>query len=526
MHRSIIALCLIITSIAAVGCIPPAASPAPATTTPPSTAPTSTPVTQNRPPLTAITAAPSGTINNSRAAFKWSGSDDSTPSNKLTYSTFLEGYDSGYAPFSPDTSKTYTNLPDGDYTFYVKAMDDYGNIEPEPVSARFTVKFVPVSPAAPPVNIGGMLLVPGLNVSRLAVSGATIYALDSFNSKLYRSDSMGMGWFDISNKVGAAAPWVDVAAAPDDPALVAVATNGGSEVYVSGDSGANFTPTSLSSVIGGGQFATCIAVSPDYGGPKHEIAVGTATGAAGGKVLVNTLTMFSGGWADISADADGWATPAIPGVDITAVEFSPSYAGDGVILAVASSAVKTYLYMGVRDLGGRTAVWNSSGGYPVELCQPGAGTPGTLLKYADISLPADYSGSNAYSRHAFVSWSKTHASQDVYHVVDAQAYRMQAPEPIASIAYYGTIGGGKLLAGAVKCKDVGGCCCAVQTYFTANAMSLCPACPMWQPSRKPPTGAGIARVAWSGDGKLAFAGTSGSNSAVSHSRDNGYTWNQ
>jgi len=152
MHRSIIALCLIITSIAAVGCIPPAASPAPATTTPPSTAPTSTPVTQNRPPLTAITAAPSGTINNSRAAFKWSGSDDSTPSNKLTYSTFLEGYDSGYAPFSPDTSKTYTNLPDGDYTFYVKAMDDYGNIEPEPVSARFTVKFVPVSPAAPPVN--------------------------------------------------------------------------------------------------------------------------------------------------------------------------------------------------------------------------------------------------------------------------------------------------------------------------------------------------------------------------------------
>ncbi|MCX6005068.1 MAG: hypothetical protein NT082_05285, partial [Chloroflexi bacterium] len=111
-------------------------------------------------------------------------------------------------------------------------------------------------------------------------------------------------------------------------------------------------------------------------------------------------------------------------------------------------------------------------------------------------------------------------------VVDYQAYRMQSPEPIATIACYGTTVGGKLIAGAVKCKASGGGCYMVQTYFTANPMSLCPACPMWQPSQKPPTGSGNARVAWSADGNMAYAGTSGIESAVSHSRNNGYTWNQ
>jgi hypothetical protein len=99
---------------------------------------------------------------------------------------------------------------------------------------------------------------------------------------------------------------------------------------------------------------------------------------------------------------------------------------------------------------------------------------------------------------------------------------MNAPEPIASIAFYGSTASGKLLAGAAKCISSGGCY-QVQTYFCANPTSNYP---VWLPSQKAPTGSREARVGWSTDGKTAYAGTSGTESAVSHSRNNGSTWNQ
>lgn len=442
----------------------------------------------------------------------------------------LDGCDSDYSPYSPETCRTYKNLPGGNYTFYVKAKDDYGNIERVPVSRSFTVSMItptPLSPAPAGGSFGNTLLT-GSDINRIAVGsdGSTMYALDSFNSRLYRSDTMGMGWLDITGKVGGGGPWLDLAIAPDDPAMIAVITNGGREIYISADSGATFSNMGLASVIDMGQVATCITISPDYGAPTHDIAVGTRAGTANGKIFLNILSRFPGGWVDISSGASDWSSPGAAGVNVFAIRFSPSYASDGTLLAVVSSAARTYLYAGIRDLGDRTANWNSSGGYPVELCNAGAGTPGTPLKYADISLPADYNNSNIYSRHIFASWSKEHPSQDVYHVVDSQAYRMNLPEPVSSIAYHGTINSGKMLAGAARCKNSSDGCYTVQTYFTPNPMALCPACPVWQPSQKPPTGSGNARVAWSPDGTMAYAGTSGTESALSHSRDNGATWNQ
>ncbi len=475
----------------------------------------------NTPPHTIVTEGPAGTINYNIFTFKWSGTDDKTPSDKLTYSTFLEGYDRDWTVYAPDASRNFNKVPGGGYTFYVKAQDDSGNIEKEPASRSFTI--AGVVPARPPQvivpSIGGFLLT-GSDVSRVVVAndGNTLYALDSLNSRLYRSDSQGLGWVDLSGRVSGGPPWVDVAVAPDNAALVAVLTDGGREVYISDDSGASFNSTGLAAVIGA-QAATCIAISPDYGAPKREIAAGAVTGGGGGRVLINILSRFPSGWLDVSTGAAGWTA-----ADIFAIEFSPSFAADGALLCVASTAAKSYLYMAARDLGSRNTVWNSASGYPVELCNPGAGTPGTPLNYADISLPADYTSSSAYSRHAFVCWSRNHPSQDVYHVVDAIAYRMIAPEPIASIAFWGTMNRGKLMAGAARCQGSG--CFQVQTYFTGNPMSVCPSCPMWQPSQKAPTGQSNARVAWSANGNIAYAGTTGVESAISHSVNNGYTWNQ
>ncbi len=123
---------------------------------------------------------------------------------------------------------------------------------------------------------------------------------------------------------------------------------------------------------------------------------------------------------------------------------------------------------------------------------------------------------------------------------------------ISSIAYYGNSSSGKLLAGEVLGHA---CSASVTTWFTDTPF-MC-AVPCWYPAIKPPTGgAGIAnctgtsygnaRVAWSQDGSIAFAGTastgiltSGINwanaylvgraldeSAFSQSINNGKTWAQ
>lgn len=471
--------------------------------------------------LTLIYEGPSGTINYNAVTFKWASGLSSVDPSNFTYSTFLQGYDRDFTPFLKDTSRSFQDLPNGSYIFYVKAQDLNGNIEPDPPNRSFTVSGVVPPQAAqnlPLVPGGGGYLLLGSDVSKIAVGsdGLTLYALDSTNSRLYRSDSAGAGWQDISSAVTGPAPWTDLCVAPDDAHFVAVVTGGGREIYISPDSGANFSSTGISSVLGAGQAVRCISLSPDYGAPRRELAAGTWSGTCGGSVFVDVLTGFSGGWFDAGVGSSGWPSPG-GGVDVFAIKHSPSFASDGTMLLVASSAARTYLYMGARDLGSNTTSWNSATGYPVEIAQTGS-----PLNYADIALPADYSTANPYARQVFASWSRGSTQHDVCRISDYQLYRIGAPEAISSIAYYGSARSGKLLAGAARCAAGGGCY-QVQTYFTTSAVSGYPA---WLPSQKAPTGSRAAMVGWSPDGITAYAGTSGTESAFSHSRNNGSTWNQ
>ncbi len=59
--------------------------------------------------------------------------------NNIEYSYQLEGYESKWSAWTLKTEKDYTNLPNGAYTFKVKAHDNLGN-ESEPVSYSFVVK--------------------------------------------------------------------------------------------------------------------------------------------------------------------------------------------------------------------------------------------------------------------------------------------------------------------------------------------------------------------------------------------------
>ncbi|MFL5811212.1 MAG: triple tyrosine motif-containing protein, partial [Flavisolibacter sp.] len=58
--------------------------------------------------------------------------------SNIEYSYRLKGYDRQWSAHTSKTEKEYTNLPDGDYTFQVKAYDNLGN-ESEVVNYSFVI---------------------------------------------------------------------------------------------------------------------------------------------------------------------------------------------------------------------------------------------------------------------------------------------------------------------------------------------------------------------------------------------------
>ena len=508
--------------------------------------PTEQPPSDTTPPEIIITSAPEETTLDEEITFEWIGSDLSSPTSSLTYAYYLENYDTDYSPFTSDTTRTYTDLPDGIYTLYVKSKDEADNISPIPATATITIATAPPEKSEVPVPItSSLLLLPDSEVNHIAVGSYNdiIYALDSINAQLYKSDSGGYGWSNISGSISGTATWDALATAPDNPDIVAVATNAGTEVCLSIDGGTNFIATQLADKLSAGERVKCIAISPSYGNDSWELAIGTSTGNGNGKVWVNIVNHFPSGWQDLSTSIPGWlpTAPGMSGVDIFAIEYSPAYVTDGTLLVIAASGPTqnigdTYLYIGIRDLATNNVTWNQFSGYPVEICQAGQDTPGTPLTYADLALPSDYSGSSISNRHIYACWSDNStgtatagaANDDVYRLDNNICYSLQArPDIICSLAHYGPYSWGKLLAGAMTSATTDGI--STQVYFTLNPQTTCLT---WQHSQKPPSGIHDAQVAWSPDGNIAYCGTStkGSasydQSAFSRSINNGLTWNQ
>ena len=90
-------------------------------------------------PNTIILSWPNDVIDYNNVTFTWSGEDDITQTEDILYSYRLDGKTNTWSSWTHQTSKTYTNLPDGEYTFFVKARDQAGNIDPIPVEELFTV---------------------------------------------------------------------------------------------------------------------------------------------------------------------------------------------------------------------------------------------------------------------------------------------------------------------------------------------------------------------------------------------------
>lgn len=105
------------------------------------------------PPNLSIVTFPTGPTNGDRVLFRWFAFDDTSVSTRwentsesIVYSYKLDGYDSDWSNWITTTSNSYYNIPEGNYTFKVKAKDVAGNIANVSVSVSISSDTMP--PAA------------------------------------------------------------------------------------------------------------------------------------------------------------------------------------------------------------------------------------------------------------------------------------------------------------------------------------------------------------------------------------------
>jgi hypothetical protein len=400
-------------------------------------------------------------------------------------------------------------------------------------------------------------------------------------NKLYYSNNYGMEWKDSAFKV-LADYWGDreiynVAISPDNPSVWAVTYSEGVYPYspqlvlYTDDSGVNWVDTGII-LPNPEETIRDIAISVDYGG-NRDIGIATVTGDGNGSFYIITAKPFgkmSGLWQNQGITPS--LTPLPVGqADYFNIRFSPSYASDHSVALVYATALATYFNVGFRDVNNNTTLGYAFNGNGVEVKNSGSpadSSPGWhQLNISDLELPQDFTGQSSNLRRAYISLDAYNGGnpklgQDgIFRIDDTHTYLLmdttRTPDKsIYSIAYYGTYASGKLLAGE---RNGYPCTATVPTWFT-DSPTVCPI-PCWYPALKPATGAaaqgqcstlkdgiGSARVAWSDDGALAFAGTgslaaqtgkdwylslhddpaayTNDESAFSVSRSNGETWNQ
>jgi len=395
---------------------------------------------------------------------------------------------------------------------------------------------------------GGLGLVAGSRIADFAVAadGNTIYLVDnsaawgvakstnggrSF-SWLFQAATAPVGW-TAANFPGA------IAVAPDNPdcaALIEVDTpiGGADIVWITTNGGATWA--SLLAPNAGAvatEVITDIAVSPARTGTilNRDYAVSTVdtagVAAFGDLYVIGTTTT----WAPLSVVALGALS-----FDFTSLALAPNWVGDRVVVGVGSDN----LAAGNPELGGvngdtylvaiNVATGALAGPQVVSLdsaasdSPPGVGGGGAAIVSSDIALPADFDSTSVGNFRAFVGWTSTIVgvlvcADDVYRV-DFNAVRKLEIRPavsIHSISYFGTVGGGTLMAGESATTGV---------WFSSNPQV---ALPTWGFSFKPPTGTagvGVSNtiVALTSDTN-AFGAATGGNGAFSGTLDGGLSFN-
>ena len=355
----------------------------------------------------------------------------------------------------------------------------------------------------PSNGVGGQwVLAEGSDLHSLTLaSNGTLYCSANPTSRPYRlfkSTNGGSSWAytgQVEDTI------VDIAILPDDPQCVYYATS--AEVYKSTDAGQIFRL--LAANPGGSGTGNVEITSLDVASADgiNYVAVGTRDTAASHYGGVYTLD---------ESQPVSWQDCNIGTYDVYKVAFSPRFADDRQLTAIGTDEIDTVISSGTIGNG-----WGLNAGE--------ARLHGLIPASADIAFPDDYDSTIDNGTYIQFISLNTGSGQGGVYCLRGQA----APAPstvaglnvggltctdISSLAVSGNASEAELLAGSAD---------SPLTYFSEDAGAT------WSSAAKPPTGDNGTEVLMTADfisSGLAYAATSGAESAFSVSRDRGATWSQ
>lgn len=314
--------------------------------------------------------------------------------------------------------------------------------------------------------------------------------------RLFKSTDGGLSWASVG---GVKDTIIAIAAAPFDAGTVYYATT--SCIYRSRDAGASFMalpPNPGGAGTNNIKISSLDVVRPGTG---NIVAVATQDADVGqyGGVYVFDESTFTGIWEDTS----------IGSYDVLHVAFSPSYASDRTLLAVAA---------GGSDAVVRTKIGNGNWSQTIA----DARLPGVVPVAATIAFPSDYQPQGSF----YVSLDTGVNQSDVCRVVPQSVPGFSSMTRLAigagegstgiditSVVCTGEAGSTNIIAGGAR---------QARTYVSSDAGMH------WMPSQKSPGGQTEVHLAAVGASspQMVYAVTCGTESGFSISADNGTTWNQ
>jgi len=410
----------------------------------------------------------------------------------------------------------------------------------------------------------------GINKIVVACDGKTIWAVVRRGDRnginqggaqvmLYRSIDGGISWTDVEYlKLATAQSGIengtliwDLAIAPDDPNIVAVACADISvnpllqQAWISTDNGNTWENTEWPPVgiTAGTDLISALDISRAFG--DRKILVGTRDG--NGIDTNNLQIMKLDGRRQWKIQCVGSTASASVNQligDIVAAKFSPNFPSDRTIVVIYCDGTPdhtgTWLATGVHDVEQNSTLWQEYIDHvEIKNANDNLGNSPRVdeIIIVNLELPFDFSGDDTDHRRFYVSTDaigkspRITTNRGVYRIDDKVIYTLMdnthtfglvntnnITRRTASIAYFGWCTSGKLLVGEVLGY---GNLAAVPTWFTDSPTTY--PIPVWYPALKPTTGAagqapdvcagytsgyGNVRVTWSSDGRLAYAATS------------------
>ena len=360
------------------------------------------------------------------------------------------------------------------------------------------------------------VIVNAVKIQDLAVAsdGLTVYAAVG-STTVYKSTDGGKTWGTKTANVAA----TRVAVAPDDANLFVVAS--ATAVDVSTNGGTSFT--SLSTVQESGQTAVTaiadLAVSPADGSYHYIGVAGDEVTPLLANVWYYKLGAVGAAWTELNTK-NGFNTAgtgaASPPTNALALEFSPSFASDKMVLVVTFDSTADEARFHAYNF--NYSLWNVDAAltsYPVQIViVVDSGLQLTAATGA-ISLDPSYLGSDEATRVAFVGLDAAGvaATDDddidgIYRLSDTSVKALKQNIDIFSIDFNGI----NLVAGQVSANAV---------YRSADPLASSPSVSTTS-TLKRLLGTNVV-VAWAGS--YVFAATRGTFSAFGISRDNGASFN-